>query len=75
MNVKTSVDRQPLIEPLSRREIEVLGLLARHLSNREIADKLYISPATVKSHTKNIYGKLGVNSRREAVGLGVLKTE
>jgi len=64
---KTSGGRQPLLEALTKREPEILGLLARHLTNQEIADKLYISPRTVKSHTKNIYGKLGASSRREAV--------
>ena len=67
---------QTLLEPLTKRELEIIGLLARHLTNQEIADTLFISVATVKSHTKNIYGKLGVNSRREAVakttGLSVL---
>ena len=56
-----------LIEPLTRRELEVLELLREHLSNREIADRLYLSEATVKRHTSNIYGKLGVNRRWAAV--------
>ena len=75
--LRTSSAHQPLIEPLSKRELEILRLLALHLSNQEIADKLYISTGTVKSHGKNIYGKLGVGSRREAVakamGLGILR--
>jgi len=58
---------QPLVEPLSERELEVLELLSEGLSNREIGGRLYISLPTVKSHTRNIYGKLGVHSRREAV--------
>jgi LuxR family maltose regulon positive regulatory protein len=58
---------QPLIEPLSDREIEVLHLLAQHRTNQEIAQALVISVNTVKTHLKNIYGKLGVHDRREAV--------
>ncbi|MBE0685127.1 MAG: hypothetical protein IH585_03925 [Anaerolineaceae bacterium] len=56
-----------LLEPLSEREIEVLQCLAQGLSNREIALKLTISLTTVKTHTRNIYGKLGVNSRTQAI--------
>jgi LuxR family maltose regulon positive regulatory protein len=58
---------QPLVEPLSERELEVLQLIADGLSNREIADKLFISVGTVKTHTHNIYGKLGVSGRTQAV--------
>jgi LuxR family maltose regulon positive regulatory protein len=58
---------QPLVEPLTGRELEVLALLAEGLTNREIARRLVISLPTVKSHTRNIYGKLGVHSRRQAV--------
>lgn len=56
-----------LIEPLSSRELEVLGLLARRLSDKEIAQTLFISPLTVKRHTANIYQKLAVANRREAI--------
>ena len=56
-----------LAGPLSNRELEVLCLLAEGLSNREIAQKLYIAIATVKVHTGNIYGKLGVTNRTQAV--------
>ncbi len=55
-----------IIEPLSERELEVLYLIAEGLSNREIAQKLYLSHNTVKGHARNIYGKLGVNSRTQA---------
>ena len=56
-----------LIEPLSDREIEVVRLLAAGLSNLEIAHKLYLSPNTLKAHTQNIYDKLDVHSRVQAV--------
>ena len=61
------IPSQPLVEPLTGREVEVLQLLAKGLSNREISQRLFISLPTVKSHTSNIYGKLGVHSRKEAV--------
>lgn len=60
---------QPLIEPLSEREIEVLQLIAAGLSNQEIADRLVIAPGTVKRHINNIYGKLQVASRTQAVAV------
>ena len=70
---------QPLIEPLSGREMEVLNLLAEGLSNREIAQRLVISLPTVKSHTRSIYAKLDVHSREQAVAsagtLGILPPE
>jgi LuxR family maltose regulon positive regulatory protein len=56
-----------LIEPLSERELEVLGLFSEGLTNREIADRLILSLNTVKAHASNIYGKLGVHSRARAV--------
>jgi LuxR family transcriptional regulator, maltose regulon positive regulatory protein len=56
-----------LIEPLSNRELEVLELVAQGFSNPEIGARLVISLSTVKGHTANIYGKLGVNSRTQAV--------
>jgi LuxR family maltose regulon positive regulatory protein len=59
--------KQALIEPLSERELEVLRLLATDLDGPEIASELVVSLHTVRSHTKNIYAKLGVNNRRGAV--------
>jgi LuxR family maltose regulon positive regulatory protein len=55
-----------LIEPLSARELEVLSLIADGLSNKEIADQLFIGVGTVKWYATNIYGKLGVSSRTQA---------
>jgi LuxR family maltose regulon positive regulatory protein len=62
-----AVERQPLVEPLTDRELEVLELLAEGLSNRQIGQRLFVSLPTVKSHTGSIYGKLGVHSREQAV--------
>ena len=56
-----------LIEPLSERELEVLTLIAEGLSNREIADKLFLSVGTVKWYTTHIFSKLGVQSRTQAL--------
>jgi len=52
---------------LSKREIEVLKLISTGLSNQEIAEKLFISLSTVKTHTSNIYSKLGVKNRASAI--------
>lgn len=56
-----------LVEPLTRREQEVLGLLVAGASNQEIAIHLVISLATVKKHVSNLLGKLGVDSRTQAI--------
>ena len=65
------VNRQPpiqnLVEPLSERELEVLQLVIAGLSNNEIADRLIISPSTVKTHINRIFGKLAVQSRAQAI--------
>jgi LuxR family maltose regulon positive regulatory protein len=58
---------QPLLEPLTPREREVLHLIAAGHSNPEIAAQLFIAVTTVKTHVKNIYGKLQVNNRFQAV--------
>ena len=58
---------QPLPEPLSQRELEILRMLKTELSGPEIARELVIALSTVRSHTKNIYSKLNVNNRRAAV--------
>ena len=62
--------RQPAREPLSERELDILGLIARGCSNREAAARLFISEATVKTHLLHIYAKLGVNDRAAAVATG-----
>jgi LuxR family maltose regulon positive regulatory protein len=63
--------RQVLIEPLSERELDVLRLLDTDLDGPGIARQLVVSLHTVRSHTKSIYAKLGVNNRRAAVGRAV----
>lgn len=67
-----------LIEPLSERELEVLRLVVAGLSNRDIAEELFISLNTVKWHTKNIYEKLQVHNRAQAIAraheLGLIKS-
>ncbi|UCC63874.1 MAG: hypothetical protein JSV36_02100 [Anaerolineae bacterium] len=68
-----------LVEPLSTRELEIVHLLADGLTNREIAQQLYLSPNTVRVHTSHIYGKLDVNNRTQAVAraraLGLLASD
>ena len=63
--------RQGLIEPLSERELDVLRLLGSDLDGPDIARELVVSLSTVRTHTRNIYAKLGVNNRRAAVGRAV----
>ncbi len=57
---------QPLEEPLSERELEVLRLVAAGLSNRDIAQELVLATGTVRKHINNIFGKLNVRSRTQA---------
>jgi LuxR family maltose regulon positive regulatory protein len=65
--VPPSSSHQPLVQPLTNREIQILYLLGQWLQNKEIAAKLFISPLTVKKHLDNIYGKLNISGRRQAV--------
>ncbi len=58
--------RQPLVDPLTHRELEVLRALADGLSNREAADRLYLSEGTVKNHVTSVLAKLGVRDRTQA---------
>jgi DNA-binding NarL/FixJ family response regulator len=60
--------RQPVKETVSQRELEVLQLVSSGATNREVAERLFISEATVKTHLLHIYAKLGVNDRAAAVG-------
>jgi DNA-binding NarL/FixJ family response regulator len=62
--------RAPVHEPLSQRELDVLGLIAQGASNRDAATRLFISEATVKTHVLHIFAKLGVNDRAAAVATG-----
>jgi LuxR family maltose regulon positive regulatory protein len=62
-----SLPAQPLAEPLSQRELEVLRLIAQGLSNREIGQRLFLAVITVKGHNRNIFRKLQVRRRTEAV--------
>ena len=64
---KTGDAVDALIEPLSKRELEILRLIGEGLTNQEIAERLVITLHTVKKHSSNIYGKLGVRSRTQAV--------
>jgi LuxR family transcriptional regulator, maltose regulon positive regulatory protein len=60
-------DGEPLIEPLSQRELKILQLIAQGLSNREIGERLFLALDTVKGHNRKIFDKLQVQSRTEAV--------
>ena len=64
---KAQPPAQPLVQPLTEREIEILRLVDDGLSNSEIADKLIVTVGTVKKHLNNIFGKLGVSSRTQAL--------
>ena len=68
--VAPSLAPDPTVEPLTTREREVLRLIAEGLSNQELAARLHLSPQTVKVHTRNIYSKLGVASRTQAIARG-----
>jgi len=67
VNPRIAPAAQPLIEPLSRREINILQLIAEGLSNQEISERIFLALSTVKGHNRNIFGKLSVQSRTEAI--------
>jgi LuxR family transcriptional regulator, maltose regulon positive regulatory protein len=67
--IKDTSPNQTLVEPLTERELEVLGYLAKGMSLPEIARVLVLSPNTLKAHTNSIYAKLGVHSKLQAVNL------
>jgi len=80
---ETKLDQSPenlqlSLRSLTNRELEILGMLGKRFSNKEIGDQLHISPATVKRHAENIYSKLGVRGRRDAVAkaksIGIFST-
>lgn len=66
-SVNEHVNTTELVEPLSEREQEILQLIAKQLTNREIAEQLFITVGTVKSHNNHIFSKLGVKNRTEAI--------
>jgi LuxR family transcriptional regulator, maltose regulon positive regulatory protein len=65
--LSTNQSAQSLIEAISLRELEILRLIARGLSNREISERLFLALSTVKGHNRNIFDKLQVQSRTEAI--------
>jgi len=75
---KTTLQKD-LVEPLTARELEILRQLAAGQTNQEIAQAMIVSVNTVKSHLKNVYGKLGANNRRAAVAqarvLGLIRSD
>jgi LuxR family maltose regulon positive regulatory protein len=66
-NTSSPPPAQPLLEPLSQRELEVLHLVAAGLSNQQISEQLFLALGTVKGHNQKIFGKLGVQRRTEAI--------
>jgi LuxR family maltose regulon positive regulatory protein len=67
INKEVKNPAQPLVDPLSQRELEILRFLATGITNKEIADKLFLATGTVKKHTNAIYSKLNVSSRTQAI--------
>ena len=61
---------EPLIEALTGRELEVLRLIEQGLTNQQIAERMVVAASTVKTHINNIYAKLGVETRTQAVSRG-----
>lgn len=70
-SIETQTRNRSLIEPLSQRELDVLRLMTRGLSNKRIASELFITEHTVKFHIRSILGKLGATNRTEAVTLSL----
>jgi two-component system, NarL family, response regulator LiaR len=69
--IRPPAEAELLSASLTHREQEVLALLVKGMSNPEIADKLFISRATVKVHMSSILSKLGVSSRAEAISFAI----
>lgn len=65
--------KQKLVEPLTEREQEVLHYIEKGLSNKQIADKMFVSVNTIKTHIKNLYGKMGCENRAEALQIAASK--
>ena len=65
--VPAALPGEPSSTPLTRREIEILRLMTGGANTKTMAERLHVSPATVRNHVQNIFGKLGVHSRLEAV--------
>jgi len=68
INKEQTINKLILVEPLSEREIEVLRLMTKGYKYKEIAERLVVSINTVRHHTRNVYGKLDVNNRTQAIG-------
>ena len=69
--VLRGAQQEALAEPLTERELQILRLLTDGLSNKDVGERLYLSPDTVKSHLVNVYRKLGVESRAYAVAVAI----
>ena len=65
--LKREIPKSEMAEPLSKRELEVLHLIADGLSNEEIAERLVVGKSTIKTHINRIFSKLGATSRKQAV--------
>jgi LuxR family maltose regulon positive regulatory protein len=65
--IRSRIPVADLLEPLSERELKVLRLLRTHLTIKEISQELFVAPSTIRTHVRNIYSKLGVHYRIEAI--------